>query len=111
MGGKKDDKYFLEKVVKDLTYLLKITAGITKEELENNEMMLDSIMFRFVQISENLKRLSENIKEINPQIPWALIVGLRNKIVHEYGRVDLTIIYNTLNKDLAKLHGEISELI
>lgn len=111
MDRKKDDKYYLDKVIKDLTYLLKVTGGISKSELENNEMMLDSIMFRFIQISENLKRTTDKIKEDNPHIPWALVIGLRNKIVHEYGRIDLTIIYDVLKNDLATLHDEISKLI
>lgn len=55
-------------------------------------------MFRFIQISENLKRVSNELRELNNQIPWSQVIGLRNKIVHEYGRIDLTIIYDVLKK-------------
>lgn len=111
MDRKKDDKYFLEKVLRDLAYLIKATSGITRKELEKNEMMMDSIMFRFIQISENLKRISDDIKEASPHIPWSLVAGLRNKIVHEYGRIDLTIIYDVLKNDLEKLYSDINKLI
>lgn len=107
----KDDKYYLEKVLKDLDYLSKMTATITKSELEANEMMLDSIMFRFIQISESLKRVGDNTKETNIHIPWALIIGLRNKIVHEYGRIDLSIIYEILKNDLTKLYNDINKVV
>lgn len=73
--------------------------------------MLDSIMFRFIQISENLKRVNDNTKETNTHIPWALIIGLRNKIVHEYGRIDLLIIYEVLKNDLTKLYNAINKVV
>lgn len=50
----KDDKYYLEKVLVDIKYLLRVTKDVSKEELEDNETLVDSVMFRFVQISENL---------------------------------------------------------
>ena len=37
------------------------------------------------------------------KIPWHAMKGMRNRIVHEYGDVDLTIIYDTVNQDLPKL--------
>lgn len=107
----KDDKYYLEKVLKDISYLLRVTKDISKEQLEKNEMLQDSVMFRFIQISENLKRVSNELRELNNQIPWNQVIGLRNKIVHEYGRIDLTIIYDVLKKDLNKLYVDLKELI
>lgn len=36
-------------------------------------------------------------------IDWGAISGLRNRIVHEYGRTDLGIIWSTLNEDIPEL--------
>lgn len=58
MDNKKDDKYFLEKILYDLKFLIKHTYGKTKNEIENEEILVDSIMFRLVQISENSDKLS-----------------------------------------------------
>ncbi|MCK9166464.1 MAG: DUF86 domain-containing protein [Acholeplasmatales bacterium] len=107
----KDDKYYLEKVVKDIKYLLRVTKDVSKIELEENETLLDSVMFRFIQISENIKRLTEKLKNDNPHIPWVLVIGLRNRIVHEYGTVDITVIYDVLKENLNKLYKDLKELI
>ena len=101
----------IEKVLNDMSYLLRVTKDISKEQLEKNEMLQDSVMFRFIQISENLKKVSSELKELNNKIPWSQVIGLRNKIVHEYGRIDLTIIYDVLKKDLNKLYADLKELI
>ncbi len=100
MDRVKNDKYYLDKVIKDITYLLKVTKDKNIKELEDNEMLLDSVMFRFIQISENLKRISDDLKINNTHIPWNQIIGLRNKIVHDYGKIDVSIIYEVLKKDL-----------
>ncbi len=48
MARSKDDKYYLEKVLKDMSYLLIVTKDVSKEQLEKNEMLQDSVMFRFI---------------------------------------------------------------
>src|SRR5690554_42492 len=110
MDRAKDDKYYLEKVITDIKYLIRVTKDVSKEELEDNETLLDSVMFRFIQISENLKRVSDDLRENNPNIPWHQAIGLRNKIVHEYGKIDLTIIYDVLKHDLDNLYKELKLL-
>ena len=68
-------------------------------------------MFRFIQISENIKRLTKELKNDNPHIPWVLVIGLRNRIVHEYGTVDITVIYDVLKENLNELYKGLKELI
>ena len=51
------------------------------------------------------KIITEKFKETYPSIPWRAIKGLRNRIVHEYGNVDLTIVYDTVKKDIPELIG------
>lgn len=110
MDRLKDDKYYSEKVLKDIKYLLRVTKDISKVVLEENETLLDSVMFRFIQISENIKRLTDKLKNDNSHIPWVLVIGLRNKIVHEYGTVDITVIYDVLKENLSELYRDLKEL-
>ncbi len=54
----------------------------------SDQKVNDSIMFRFIQLIENIKNISDEFKNANPQIPWGDIMGFRNGIVHEYGCTD-----------------------
>ena len=72
-------------------------------ELNKNEILLDSMLFRMIQISENVKHLTDEYKSTHENIPWTAISGLRNRIVHDYGNVDLNIIFETLKYDIPKL--------
>ena len=44
-------------------------------------------------------------------IPWKMIIGMRNKIVHDYCNVQLDIVYNTIKHDLPELLKYINELL
>ena len=73
------------------------------EELNANEVLLDSMLFRMIQISENAKKLSDEYKLHRGNVPWNAIYGLRNRIVHDYGNVDLNVDFETLKPDIPEL--------
>lgn len=103
MDNIKNDHYYEQKLKEDLAFIVNHMKNVDKEELSNNEVLLDSMMFRLIQISENAKRMSDKYKSEHDDIPWIAIYGLRNRIVHDYGNVDLDIVYSTLKNDIPKL--------
>lgn len=103
MDNIKDDRFYLEKVVTDLKFILDHTQGMTQAEMEENELLIDSIMFRIVQMAENGAKMSEAFRAENPDIPWAAIRGMRNRIVHNYGVVSMAIVYDTVSNHMPKM--------
>lgn len=77
--------------------------NIDIEDLNANEVLLDSMLFRMIQLSENARKLSDEYKLMHGDIPWSAMYGLRNRIVHDYGNVDLKVVYETLKKDIPEL--------
>lgn len=111
MDNFKNDRYYLEKILKDLSFILAHTERMTKETFTENEILIDSVLFRLIQVSENSDRLTENFRMWHDNIPWHAMKGMRNRIVHEYGDVDLTIIYDTVTQDLPKLYADLKILL
>ncbi len=109
MDNGKDDGYYLSKILTDVSFVIAHTQNITLEELSENEVLLDSVMFRMVQIAESASKLTAAFKKEHGIVDWQAINGMRNRIVHDYGRVDLSIIYQTVTKDLPKLKEFLSE--
>lgn len=103
MDNEKSDDYYVQKIRKDLEFMVEHMKNVDKEELELNEMLVDSMMFRMIQVSENAKRLSESYKLEYEEVPWQAIYGLRNRIVHNYGGVELEVVYDTLKYDIPEL--------
>lgn len=110
MDNPKNDAYFIRSILADLDFIVRHTKTIAPEELNSNPLLLDSMMFRLIQISENSKKLSDDFKQLHADIPWTAMFGLRNRIVHDYGSVDTTIIYKTLRNDIPELLEYMSTL-
>lgn len=110
MDNRKDDQYYVKKIITDLVFILEHTEGLTQDELESNEILVDSVMFRLIQIAENSDKLTDDFKTHNISVPWRAMKGMRNRIVHEYGNVDLTIIYDTVKNDIPELIGKLKKI-
>lgn len=111
MDNKKTDQYYIQKIVTDIEFIIVHTAGLTIEQLEDNEVLVDSVMFRLIQVSENSDKLTESFKEQHKEFPWRAMKGLRNRIVHEYGNVDMSVVYDTIQNDIPELLQNLKEFI
>lgn len=52
--------------------------------------------FRLSIIGENANKLSHELKDRHPEIPWADMVAFRNYVAHEYHRVDLALVWEAV---------------
>jgi len=111
MDNIKNDTYYVRKMLKDIRFIIDKTEGITKTELSENEVLCDSVLFRLIQISESSVKLSDGFKNTYSDIPWQAIKGMRNKIVHEYGDMDLGIVYQTVTEDIPEICERLTRLI
>ena len=94
-------------VVEDHLSLQQSIKDILEKDFETDEVLQDSMMFRLIQISENARKLTDLFKKTHSMIPWNDVYGLRNRIVHDYGTVDLHIIYVTLSRDIPDLKSKL----
>ena len=103
MENLKDDDYYINKILIDLFFIKEHMKNVSIENFCVDELLLDSMMFRMIQIQENTKKLTDEYKNTHNNIPWIDITGFRNRIVHDYGNVDLHSVYNTLINDIPSL--------
>ena len=109
MDNIKDDVYFIGRISDDLAFIIRHMNNVDQEAFSGNEILQDSMMFRLIQVSENARKLSEEYKEQHSIIPWTAISGLRNRIVHDYGNVNLSIVFETLKHDIPSLMNTITQ--
>ena len=103
MDNVKNNAYYIQKIKKDLGFIVAHMRNVDLEELNANEILLDSMLFRMIQISENAKKLTDDYKMSHRYVPWSALSGMRNRIVHDYGNVDLSVVYETLKNDIPEL--------
>ncbi len=90
-----------------LTYI----SGKTWKEFKADTQLQDSVVRRLEIIGEASRRISESSKMELPKIPWHEIIGMRNRIVHEYDRLKLDIVWKVVQRELPPLIVEIEKIV
>lgn len=80
IDNNKNDEYYIQKIRTDLAFVVEHTRDIDQDELSGNEVLLDSMLFRLIQISENATKLSDEYKEGHSNIPC---VGAFLEVIYE----------------------------
>ena len=111
MDNNKTPKYYIEKIITDIEFCIRYLKNVAIDEFNNNELLTSAISFKFVQISENVKKLPQNIFIMYPNIPWMKISGLRNRIVHDYDGINLENIWYIISNDLEDLKSKLKIIV
>jgi uncharacterized protein with HEPN domain len=95
---------------RDLTYLLDIAHacqtildfvdGIDRETFKADRRTHLAVLYEITVIGEVAKRLSTNFRQNHPSIPWRAIAGMRDKLIHEYNKVDLNLAWEVTQSDI-----------
>ena len=86
-------------------------AGSNRQTLDNNRMLVFALVRAIEIIGEAAANVSSECREKYPQIPWANIIGMRNRLVHAYFDIDLDILWNTATTKLEPLIEQLEEVI
>ena len=97
------DREYLLDILQAAKLALSYVAGKNKEQFSKDTQCQDAVIRRLEIIGEAARRIPEATKATLPQLPWTVMVGLRNVLIHEYDDVDLAIVWNTVADDLPKL--------
>ncbi|MBN8856273.1 MAG: hypothetical protein BGO55_17305 [Sphingobacteriales bacterium 50-39] len=87
-------------ILRSIEHIETYTANLSFNEFSNNFMVIEACLYNIQIIGEAVNQLADDVKDSNPQIPWKLIKGMRNRLIHEYFGTDLPLVWNTIKSDL-----------
>ena len=87
---------------------LSFIIGKTRNSLDDERQLVLALIKSIEIIGEAGARVSPEIKSATPAIPWADIVGMRNRLIHAYFDVDLDILWETVMNENVQVDVEIS---
>ena len=101
---KRDPRAFLNDIVEAVRAILDAVDGITLEHYQKNRLIRSSVEREFTIIGEALSRLSQCDHEIFSKIRHApQIISFRNKITHEYNKIDSRLVWGVIETELPLL--------
>jgi uncharacterized protein with HEPN domain len=79
------------------------TKDSVQQDFDKNELLQLALVKLIEIIGEAANGISHNYREKHPEIPWAEIIAMRNRLVHAYFAIDLDILWQTVQVDIPPL--------
>jgi uncharacterized protein with HEPN domain len=100
-----------EDILDNIARIEGFTTGMDGGAFVENEQALFAVKHALLIISEAAVKLGGLASELCPDIPWADIRGLGNRLRHEYDTIDATRIWRTVVRDLPALKAAVGAVL
>jgi uncharacterized protein with HEPN domain len=105
-----NDAYLLDMLLA-ARKIKKFAYGLTLEMLKDSEIHQSAIIREFQVIGDAAKQVSDDVKSAHPEIAWSAIAGMRNRLVHEYFRVNYEILWDAIENDISPLIAQLEVIV
>lgn len=80
-------------------------------DFSNNRIYQNATALCVLQIGELTTHLSDEFKQSHNKLPWHQIKAMRNVVAHNYGNIEIDLLWGTINKDIPELKRYCEEII
>lgn len=94
-------------ILTSIEHIQLYTKELSFEGFSANFMAIEACLYNIQVIGEAVSQLAEDVKDNEPKIPWALIKGMRNRLIHEYFGTDLPVVWNVIKNELPSFKQEL----
>lgn len=106
--SKQSTLVYLRDIDQAIEKIQSYTRAMSFEAFREDARTIDAVVRNIEIIGEAASHVPKEIQARYPVVPWKLIAGARNKMVHEYFGIDLEIVWKTVQEDLPILKEQIS---
>lgn len=101
----------LEEMVSSIEQIIAITTKADEATLSADRTQRDALLWNFMVLGESSAQLSDEFKDNYSFVPWVQPARLRNRIVHGYWSIDLSILLTVATNDLPNFLSSIHEIL
>jgi uncharacterized protein with HEPN domain len=102
---------YLNDMLENIADIREFTADMTRESFSTDKKTVKAVVRSLEVIGEAANKLPEHVRDGYPGISWMEIIGMRNRLIHEYFGVDLDIVWQTIEEDLEPLEKTVKRII
>lgn len=100
---KPDDRVRLRHMLDAAIEIQQYVQSATREDLDRDRRLVHSLVRLLEIIGEAASQVSKELREKAPEIPWPVIIGMRNRLIHAYFAINLDIVWSTSTADIPPL--------
>jgi len=106
-----DDRIRITHIADFLGHAIRFVEGRKREDLDSDAMLTLALIQAIQTVGEAASKVSPETREQLPQIPWAVIIGMRHRLVHAYANVNPDILWTTATDAAPKLLAQVNAIL
>ena len=106
-----EDRVRLRHMLDAALEIQQYVQSATRRDLDHDPKLVHSLVHLFEIIGEAANQVSDELREEALDIPWFIIIGMRNRLIHAYFDIDLNVVWSTSTQDVPLLIAELKKLL
>ena len=87
--------------------IAQFVQGMTYEQFARDDKTAYAVVRALEIIGEAAKKIPSPVKEEHSAIPWRGMMGIRDKLIHDYFGVNLEVVWKTAWEDVPSLATQV----
>jgi len=104
------DKTRIEHMIEHSRRILTMLQDVTAEQFYVSQTLIEAVSFNFAVLGEAASKISMELREKYPAIPWRTIIAMRNFLIHDYVKIQPQYLWETAQKDLPPLLADLEAI-
>lgn len=106
-----DDLDLVERMLVEIDDALDFVRGYDRKRFTSDRQTRKSTAASVQNIGESARHLSPEFRLAHPQIGWPKVVGMRNRIVHNYWDINYHVVWAVVHNELPPLRDALAPLV
>ncbi|MCB0759596.1 MAG: DUF86 domain-containing protein [Flavobacteriales bacterium] len=111
MRGPEADRIRLLHILDAIRELEEHAYPVTEDKLDRDAMLRYAVVKLIEVIGEASNLLTKELRQAHPEVPWNLVIGMRNRLVHDYFRIDTAIVAEVVRIHIPALKPQMEAIL
>ena len=82
----------------------------TREDFMASPLRQDAVAYNFLILGEAAGRMSPEMYQAHPEVPWKLVTGMRNVLIPDYVQTNYQLVWTSAQRDLPVLYEQLQKI-